>query len=235
MENTTSTVKDAVLTAMLNDLLALDHDALQAYDVAIGALLDPTYVEQVRAFRADHERHIQELVPLIREKGGIPIEMPHMPTGLFKLAVQKAGAAAGGDRAVLLAFKANERQGRDDYRRAADKMVPQGEERLGDILRRAAADESRHYQWVLETHEELGAGEQTTIGKVERAFEIAHTKNADTVEFAGKGVIAAGDSVRRLATRQPLGAALVALGVGIVLGAMGGGSSSASGGAVRRF
>src|SRR5690606_10560976 len=137
---------EASLVAELNDLLQLDHDAVQAYGIAIEAVEDERLRETLIAFRGDHERHIDELTELIRAHGGIPIETAHIPTGMFKAAVQRAGAARG-DRALMLAFKANERQVRDKYRRHADAPHPP---EVRAVLARAAADEERHYAWALE-------------------------------------------------------------------------------------
>lgn len=215
----TSIMNAARLTAELNDLLALDHDALAAYDIAIDGLKNPEYAAQIRRFRQDHERHITELGPLIRAHGGIPIEMPHLPTGMFKLAVQQAGKL-GGDKGLLLAFKANERQGRDDYRRAAERARDHGDARVTDVLERAARDESTHYHWVLETLEELGAGADTPVGRAERVVESGNVAMADAVEGVGKGALAAGDALRRVVKQQPMGAALVALGIGLVAAAV---------------
>jgi hypothetical protein len=212
-----SATREVLRVAELNDLLQLDHDAVGAYGIAIEALKNPSYKERLRAFRGDHERHIKELTGLIRERGGVPLELPHLPTGAFKLAVQKAGALAGGDRAVLLAFKANERQVRDKYRRCAeraDDLV------VADVLARAAEDEQKHYTWVLETLEDLGAGADSTIGKVEQAVEIGHARMADVMEGAGKGVMAAAEGVRRAARRKPLQTALVGVGILAVAAAL---------------
>ncbi|MFS8641214.1 MAG: FAD-dependent oxidoreductase [Symbiobacteriaceae bacterium] len=130
---------EASLVAELNDLLQLDHDAVQAYGIAIEAVEDERLRETLIAFRGDHERHIDELTELIRAHGGIPIETAHIPTGMFKAAVQRAGAARG-DRALMLAFKANERQVRDKYRRHADAPHPP---EVRAVLARAAADEEQ--------------------------------------------------------------------------------------------
>ena len=122
-----SGVREAVLVAELNDLLQLDYDAVGAYTLAISALRDRNLRNTLIGFRQDHERHIAELVELIRARGGLPVRMPHFPTGIFKLLVQAAGSVggmvggiAGGDRTCLLAFIANETQARDKYRRHAN-------------------------------------------------------------------------------------------------------------------
>jgi len=190
-----STQSEANLVAELNDLLQLDHDAVQAYTVAIENVADPMYRDTLIRFRGDHERHIEELTRLVREHGGVPLELSHIPTGLFKLAVQKVGAK-GGDRALLLAFKANERQVRDKYRRAAAMAHPPG---VAEVIRRNAEDEQRHYAWALEVVDDLGAGPETTAGKVEGAFERVHAATANVVEGAERKVMESTERLRRSA------------------------------------
>ncbi|WP_207476537.1 ferritin family protein [Arenibaculum pallidiluteum] len=173
----------APVLARLADLLQLEHDALPAYTLAIHALRDPDRREAARAWRADHERHAAELTALIRDLGGIAVPLPHLPTGLFKLAVQAIGAAGGGDRAVLLAFKANELQAREKYARmAASETLPEA----AAVLERAAADEARHYAWAESELERLGAGSGTPMGIANNAFAAFHSALADMVEGVGR-------------------------------------------------
>ncbi len=209
-----NTLKESALVARLNDILQLDHDALGAYDLAIQSLKSPTYKGAVRRFRADHERHITELTQLIRERGGIPIELPHLPTGVFKLAVQQAGAL-GGDKAVILAFKANERQGRDKYRRAAEASE---DLEAADILARGADDEAKHYAWALEVLENLGAGADTLTGQAERVVEVAHARMGDAVEAVERGAMVAAEATRRAVkgNERPLLTAALVAGIGFV-------------------
>lgn len=184
---------EAHRVAELSDLLQLDHDAVQAYTVAIESMESAEHRETLVRFRADHERHVENLTGLIRAHGGIPIELPHIPTGLFKLAVQKAGAA-GGDRAILLAFKANEGQVRDKYMRLAERETdPQARE----ILMHNASDEQVHYRWVSGVLEEMGAGAGSTAGRVESAFEKVHGGAADVMENVERRVMEKGEFARR--------------------------------------
>ena len=215
---TQSTRTESELIAELNDLLQLDYDAVQAYTVAIKNVRNEIYQQQLREFRLDHERHIDELVGLIQRLGGTAVELPHLPTGIFKLALQGV-ATAGGDRAILTAFKANERQARDKYRRAAS--APHAPD-VHAVLQRAASDEAKHYAWALETLEDLGFDADSTSGRLENAFEVAHKGLADVVEGAERQAMRAGEDVRRALTssnpRNSLGAVLLSLGAGFVIG-----------------
>lgn len=186
------TQTEARLVAALNDLLQLDNDALQAYTLALKGLKSPEHRETLARFRGDHERHVQNLSELVRAHGGIPIQLSHIPTGPMKLAVQAAGNA-GGDREVLLAFKANEGQVRDKYQRLADESHSPD---VAEVLNRNAADEERHYTWVARVLEEMGAGPDTKIGRAEEAFETAHGRMADAVEGAERGLMAGAERLR---------------------------------------
>jgi len=213
---------ETALVADLNDLLKLDHDAVQAYTLAIKGLESEEYKARLVEFRGDHQRHIDELTQLVRSRGGTPMEMSHVSSGVFKLAVQAVGTGArltgaAGDRAVLVAFKANERQVRDKYRRLAREVH---EADVTSVLARAADDEARHYAWVLETLEDLGFDQNSAAGKVERAFEVAHQGMADVMESAErKGMQAAERAKRALQdpkTRKGLGAVLLTAGAAFV-------------------
>lgn len=209
---------DATLVADLNDLLQLDHDAIGAYQIAFDSLDNPLHREQIRRFRADHERHIAELVPLIRAHGGTPLELSHVSTGVLKLGAQQAGRL-GGDAGVLLSFKANERQVRDKYRRAAERWT--GDPEVADVIRRAADDEQRHYTWALETLEDLGVGADTSIGRIEQVVEVGHARMADAAEGASKRATSVAESLRRAVKKHPVGVAAIAVGVGLAAVALG--------------
>jgi ElaB/YqjD/DUF883 family membrane-anchored ribosome-binding protein len=221
---------DASHIATLNDLLQLDHDALQSYGLAIQELEGSAYRETVRRFRTDHERHITELTGLITRHGGMPINLPH-PTGVLKLATQGAGAVGGGDTHVLMAFRVNERQARDKYARAA--ALGEWPADVTSVLRVAAADESRHYDWVDTTLKSLGVSDDTALGAAHRAFETVNARTADALEAVGtKGMTAVeaarravgrGSGVGRVVTERPLAAAAIAAGVGVLAAALIGG------------
>ena len=222
-----TTASDTALVAELNDLLKLDHDAVQAYTLAIRLVENADYKRQLEEFRADHQRHIDELTQLIRSRDGVPLELPHLPSGVFKLAVQAVGGA-GGDRAVLLAFKANERQVRDKYRRAARAVHPAD---VTSVLARGADDEARHYAWSLATLEELGVSPGSMTARAENAFEVAHARAADVMEGAERqamlAVQGAGRTLRDDIIRNPISSALLAVSVGFVAATLFGGARSA--------
>ena len=189
----TNNTKSAALLAELNDLLQLDHDAVQAYTLAEKGLSDEGRKSTIQRFKGDHERHITELTRLITAHGGVPVQLPHLPTGPFKLAVQGIGSA-GSDATTLLAFKANERLSRDKYQRAANQQYPAD---VQLVISQGAEDESTHYEWVTEQLEALGAGAETTAGRVEAAIEQGHARTADVIEGVEKRAMRGAEAVRQ--------------------------------------
>lgn len=188
-----TTRTEAALVTELNDLMQLDHDAVQAYGLAIEGLSDAQRRQALIRFRGDHERHIRELTELIRQHDGMPIHLPHIPTGPMKLAVQAAGNM-GNDREVLLAFRSNERQVRDKYRRMADGSHPPD---VAEVLSRAAADEERHYNWVSEQLEQMGVTADSGMGRAAEVFETGHARSADLIEGAERMVMRGAEQIRR--------------------------------------
>jgi rubrerythrin len=212
-------VKDTLLTTQLNDLLQLDVDAVQAYALTIRQLESRIRKQTVRRYQADHRRHIAELRRLIQAHDGTPIPVSHIPTGPFKLAMQAIGSF-GDDKAVLLAFKTNERQGRDKYRRAATgRGLPRD---VARVLRRAARDEERHYRWADKELQRLHAGRRTTAGRVAAGAEVVNARTIDVIEEAEKPIMAVVEATRRgvrAAARHPLRTAGVAAAIAGAAGA----------------
>ena len=50
----------------LKNLVALDYDAIEAYDAAIERLKDPGFAARLREFRQDHLRHTENLGAILR-------------------------------------------------------------------------------------------------------------------------------------------------------------------------
>jgi rubrerythrin len=216
VSDTLTLARDVKRIATLNDLLQLDHDAVGAYGIAIHAAANESHRETLREFRADHERHIEEITRLIQDRGGKPIQAPHLPTSVFKLGIQKAGSL-GGETALLLAFKANERQSRDKYRRAAEDS---DDLEVADVLARGADDEVRHYDWAVRALLERGISPDSAAARVERAIEIGNARLTDVMEGFETGAMALFEGVRRGTKDKPLVVAIAAVGVGLLAAAL---------------
>ena len=64
------------LKSVLYQLVALDYDAVDAYQAAIDRLKDAESKSALTGFKRDHERHVQEVGAALRALGGDP---PHGP------------------------------------------------------------------------------------------------------------------------------------------------------------
>lgn len=213
----TGEMDTAQLVALLNDLLQLDYDAVGAYQLALRELESPRLRSDLEAHLRDHERHIEELDAQIERLDGMKMPLPHL-TGAFKLAVQ-AAAGPGSDRAVLLAFKANEMQVRDKYNRAAERDDLPAD--IAALIRRAAADERRHYQWAVRSLEAMGAERDDRDVRLMRGFAHMHGRTADGVEAVERGTMHLTEHARRAlsnrSVRTVVTAGLALVGAGAVL------------------
>jgi uncharacterized protein (TIGR02284 family) len=138
--------------SMLNDLISLDFDAVQAYEAAIARIDAPDLKAQLGEFRDDHRRHADEFAAVVRELGGAPVTTAGIKSLLTKGKVVIADLA--GDRAVLLAMKTNEDDTNTAYERAvAREDLPAGSH---SPLQQALADERRHRAWIEQQIAALG-------------------------------------------------------------------------------
>jgi uncharacterized protein (TIGR02284 family) len=132
---------------MLNDLIQLDYDAIQAYEAAIPRIDNSDHQAQLAAFKDDHDRHVRELDHVIRELGRKPVN------GSAISQVMTAGKIAFadmiGDKTVLRALKTEVNGATKAYERAAarrdlpPKAVP--------VIQAALDDERRHHDWIEKT------------------------------------------------------------------------------------
>ena len=142
MVTTTGTASDVV--DMLNDLIQLDYDAIQAYEAAIGRIENAEHQRQLQAFRDDHERHTQELGRIVSELGAEPARGASMKQVLTVGKV--AFADMMGERAVLQAMKSNEDDTNTAYERAASRSdLPTS---AVPVIQSALGDERRHRHWL---------------------------------------------------------------------------------------
>jgi len=132
------------LVDLLDALVELDYDAIEAYRAAIERLDEVNDKEQFRSFLADHERHVRDLGPFVERLGKQPSKGPDMRKWLTKGRVVIMGLAGTG--AVLHAMKANEDETNAAYERATNRSdVPSD---VLAVLRRNLADERRHRAWI---------------------------------------------------------------------------------------
>ncbi len=127
----------------LNDLIAIDYDAVSAYEAAIRRIQAPIIRDRLREFQGDHERHISDLARFVRDFGGTPRERPDAK-GFF-LKAFTAVTSMMGDRAALSAMKTNEELTNRTYDRALEELWPAS---VQDVLVRNRDDERRHLSFI---------------------------------------------------------------------------------------
>jgi hypothetical protein len=190
------------VVAGLNDLLQLDHDALGAYEIAIEQLENREHALQIEGFRKDHQRHVQVLNDLILSMGGTPRNEPHA-TAPLKQGLQKV-AGVGGDRGILLAWRANELQVMSRYDHYARKAAawPADAKRVVD---ENALDEERHYQWVADLISDGETPEVQALNRVREGIAQARIAGARARgrlgSAAGAARLRAADGVESTAER----------------------------------
>ncbi|HEX5753114.1 MAG TPA: ferritin-like domain-containing protein [Archangium sp.] len=127
----------------LNDLIALDYDAVGAYEAAINRIDVESLRMSLRGFQADHERHIQDLSRVVTQLGGTPRTKPDAKG--FILKGFTAVTSMMGNEAALQAMRGNELLTNRTYR-AALEMEWSGETRA--IIERNYSDEQRHLAFI---------------------------------------------------------------------------------------
>lgn len=142
MATLVGTQKD--LGSLLNNLIELDYDAVAAYTAAIESLESPIFRDKLRAFKADHERHIIDLKPYAARYSEHVASGPDLKQVVTRGKV--AFAQLAGDRAILYAMRSNEDDTNTAYDRAVRHMDVPGD--LLALLQRNLSDERRHRAWL---------------------------------------------------------------------------------------
>ncbi len=127
----------------LNDLIALDHDAVGAYEAAINRLDVEFLRMRLREFQDDHRRHIQELSRVVQEMGGTPRQKPDAKGFLLKGFT--AITSMMGNEAAIKAMQGNEKLTNHTYEKALREDWPDD---VREIIQRNFRDEQRHLAFI---------------------------------------------------------------------------------------
>ena len=146
---TTSVGTEDTLEELLEDLIRLDYDALDAYEAAIDRLAEESHRSALGEFAEDHRRHTRELGEILSAMGRTPPQKGDAKRFLTQGKVALGGLV--GDKAVLRAMRTNEDDTNTAYERAAGfRDVPAA---TREVLERARDDERRHRAWIVSTLE----------------------------------------------------------------------------------
>lgn len=149
METTTES-RDEVVT-LLEELVHLDYDAIEAYEAAIERLETPDFKQRLAEFCEDHRRHTENLGALLRAMGEEPPEGPDLKRVLTEGKVRIAGLA--GEKAVLGAMRMNEEVTNKAYEKALEHAEAGPDVR--ETLTANLEDERRHRSWIESAIERL--------------------------------------------------------------------------------
>jgi uncharacterized protein (TIGR02284 family) len=127
----------------LNDLIALDYDAVGAYEAAIDRIDVESLRMSLRTFQQDHERHIQDLSRVVTMLGGTPRQRPDMKG--FILKGFTAVTSMMGNEAALQAMRGNEVLTNRTYQMALNEDWSDEARR---IIERNYSDEQRHLAFI---------------------------------------------------------------------------------------
>jgi len=137
-------VSEETLSKQIHNLIALDFDAIEAYQAALERLDDNESKTRLAGFKADHERHTEALGAHLSAMGETPPTKGDLKSLLTKGKVVIAGLA--GDKAILQAMKSNEEDTVGAYAEAtAQAGFPAA---LAQTLDENLADEKRHREWI---------------------------------------------------------------------------------------
>ena len=135
-------------TKIIENCLLLEHDAIAAYDAVIERLDNEGYRDTIRAFREDHQRHLDKLREFAGTHGASVPDSGDAKQMLTTGTVKFAGMV-GSDGTVLQAMSTNEHDTVAAYKHASENAdLPPDRQ---DFVMEARADEQRHLQWMEET------------------------------------------------------------------------------------
>ncbi len=129
--------------ARLNDLIAVDIDAVSAYGAAIERVKHVDIKQRLGEFQKDHERHIRELSAYVTRFGGKPRTRADVK-GFF-LKGFTALTSMVGDEAALRAMQGNEQLTNRSYKEALEEAWPDD---LRQVIAHNYGDEQRHLAYI---------------------------------------------------------------------------------------
>lgn len=103
---------------VLKELIELDYDSIKTYETAIERLDNESYRAQLEAFKADYERQVKDLSPIMLKHAYVPPAGPSSRQWFTKTKVVAANLM--GDKKILEAVKDNEEDANTAYKRVCE-------------------------------------------------------------------------------------------------------------------
>jgi rubrerythrin len=129
---------------LLNGLIKLDFDAIEAYEAALKRLEGEIVRMRLVGFMEDHRRHTRDLAAQVRDLGGLPATGPGLMRVLVEGTVVIGGL--GHDKGILRAMSKNEAIVNRTYEAALEKLSVSSP--VYELVRRNREDERRHKDWI---------------------------------------------------------------------------------------
>jgi len=142
-------MKNTKIVDHLVSLAHLDIDAIHAYVQAIERVDVLSIKDQLSEFRADHQRHVNNISDCIRKLGGEPPEFARDFKG-FLIEGMTALRSVTGTEGALKAMKMNEQLTNKTYEKALAWDLPHD---VRQIVMQNRDDESRHLAYITEALE----------------------------------------------------------------------------------
>ncbi|MDF2867256.1 MAG: ferritin [Gammaproteobacteria bacterium] len=147
-----------ILIKDLCNLAQLDIDAIRAYAQALDNIDHATIHTQISSFKADHDRHVNDLSAVIRRLGGEPPDFSPDLKGFF-IEGFTAIRSMTGTEGALKAMRSNEKLTNRTYEKALGWEMPAD---IRAIVDKNFADEKRHLAYI-EQAIETKAWEKTSV------------------------------------------------------------------------
>lgn len=129
---------------LLNSLIHLDYDAMDAYETALKHVTDAPIRAGLQEFHEDHHRHTQKLAEWVEKLGGSPAKQHDLKSVLTRSKV--AVGSLSENMGVFKAMHSNEQDVLDRYEHALATITePPG---LVTTLEHHRNDEIRHTNWI---------------------------------------------------------------------------------------
>ncbi len=133
------------LAEALKDLLELEYDAFDAYEVSIKRLDNQGYIEKMQEFLDDHKRHIKQITAFLRDQD---IEFSPGPSATKQWITKGKVILADmvGDNTILAAMHSNEEDTNTAYERMSlrEDLDPD----IQYIIASGLEDERKHMAWL---------------------------------------------------------------------------------------
>ncbi len=131
----------------VKELIELNYDALEAYEVAIDNIEDSEYKKNFKEFKDDHKRHIAELGTFLSKCNEIYPSGPDNTKSLLAIGRTEL-ASLFGDRNIMNALLANEEDANDAYERMNARISDSSDAQIAQIIAQGLEDARKHKDWL---------------------------------------------------------------------------------------